>query len=90
MDVEDLLAASEVADDVVDFFAGVFEHFGDGSLAEVEAVVGVLVHGLELLEPVDGAHDAGNSAVFVVFDAGVLWVAGHLDFVFFGDGDDAG
>lgn len=55
VDVEDLVAGAEVADDVVDLGSGVGEHLGDGSLAEVEAVVGAFFDSDEVLKTVDRA-----------------------------------
>ena len=63
MHVENLLARAEVADDVEDFDVGIFEIFGDGSLAKVQAVIGALLNSDELFESVDGAEHAMHALV---------------------------
>ena len=80
--LKNLLPAAEVSDDIVDLLTGPLQHFRYGALAEVQAVVGTLVHRHELLQPFDRPHYAGNTAIFVVLNAGVLGVACHLDLVF--------
>src|SRR5207247_10820065 len=65
MDVEDLLASAEPADDVEDLIARLLEHLSDRTLAEVEAVVRALGDGDEPLEAFDAAEhglDALKSA----------------------------
>ncbi len=61
--VEDLAALAEPADHVEDLTGWVVEHLGDGALAEIEAVIGALVHLHEPLQPLDGAEHPGHSAV---------------------------
>ena len=89
MDVEDFFAGAEVADVVVDLFVGIDEAFADGSLAEVETVVGALFDGDELLQAFGGEDGFDAAPAFAFGHGGVVGVAGHFDFVFVGDGDNA-
>ncbi len=56
MDVEDLLAAAEIADHVEQLGLGVHQVFRHRALAEIEAVIRVFIHGDEALHAVDGAQ----------------------------------
>src|SRR5215467_343377 len=53
MDVEDLFASAEVADDIENFFPRFLQHFGHSALAEVQPVIGALFDGDELLETIN-------------------------------------
>ena len=89
VDVEDLLPGAEIADDVVDLLRGVLQAFRHAALAEVQPVVGTVVQVDKLLEAVRHAQYAGDAAVRpAVPDTRVRRVAGHLDLVFLGHGDD--
>jgi hypothetical protein len=52
MDVEDLAALAEPLDYVEDLARRVVEHLGDRALAEIEPVIGALVHRDKALQPV--------------------------------------
>src|SRR5260370_16259066 len=54
--VEDLPARAEVADHVEDLIARPFEHFRDGALAEIEAMIRARDDVDETLEALDGAE----------------------------------
>jgi hypothetical protein len=88
VDVEDLVAPAKVADDVVYLVARIGKHFGDRALTKVEAVVWAFLNGDEALQPVDSAKYAVNRLVAFGWDAGVLRVAGHANFVLVGNWDD--
>src|ERR1035438_7016406 len=77
--VEDLLASSEVADDVKNLDTRILEIFGDGPLAEVEPVPGTLLNGNESLEPVDCAQNAIHTLIAFRRHPRILRVAGHAD-----------
>jgi hypothetical protein len=63
MHIEDLAALAEPADYHEDLAGGVVEHLGDRTLAEIEPVIGALVHLHEALEPLDGAEHPVHPAV---------------------------
>ena len=88
VDVENLVALSEVPDHVVDLFARAVEHLGHRALAEVQAVVLVLVHRDELLEALDGPQHAVHAHV-AIGCARVVRMAGQPDPVLRGDGHHA-
>src|SRR5215813_8751858 len=60
--IEQLATLSKPADHIKDLAARVIEHRRDGALAEVEAVIGALVHHHKALEPIDGAEHARHPA----------------------------
>jgi hypothetical protein len=76
MDIEDLAARSEPTDYVEDLVGRVVELLGDGALAEIEPVIGALVHLHEALEPLDGAEHASDAAV-AGRRVGVVRIAGE-------------
>src|ERR1019366_6953433 len=58
MYVEDLLARTEVTDDIKNLHAWILKILRDSSLAEVKPMIGTLPNRDEFLEPVDGAEHA--------------------------------
>src|ERR1035438_7559023 len=56
MYVEDLLARTEVTDDIKNLHAWILKILRDSSLAEVKSMIGTLPNRDEFLEPVDGAE----------------------------------
>src|SRR5262249_8782956 len=83
VDVEDLAAAAEITDHVVDLLAGFFEHLGNGALAEIQTVIFAGDDVEELLEAIRAAQNAVNaSEAFVARHAGVVRMARHADLVF--------
>ncbi len=89
MDVEDLLAAAEIADDVEQFGARIGQVFRHCALAEIEAVPGAFIHGDEALHAVDGAQHVGDALIAFRRRARILRVAGDAHLVFIGHRHDA-
>jgi hypothetical protein len=56
MHVEQLAALPKPADHIEDLAAGFIEHRRDGALAEIEAVIGAVVHAHKALEALDRAE----------------------------------
>jgi serine/threonine protein kinase len=52
MHVEDLLARAEISNHVEDFLPGIVQHFRDGSLAEIQTVIRVLLDANEFLQTI--------------------------------------
>src|SRR5437764_7757182 len=63
MHIEDLAAPAEPADHVEDLAGRIVEHLGDRALAEIEPVIGALVHLHETLQAFDGTENARHAAV---------------------------
>src|SRR5262249_21465748 len=62
MYVEQFAAFAEPADHTEDLSAGLIEHRRDRTLAEVEAVIGALMHRHKALEPIDRAEHTCHAA----------------------------
>src|SRR5262249_3689702 len=90
MDVEDLLARAEEADDVEDLLARFLEHLRDGALTEVEPVIGILVDGDEPLQAVDRSEDGLDALIAAVArHARILRMTGEPHLVLPGHRHDA-
>ena len=63
MDVEYLAAAAEPANDVEYLFARIVEHLCHRPLAEIQAVIGALMHLDKSLHAVGRAENTSNAAV---------------------------
>src|SRR5580700_5444670 len=84
MHVEDLLARAEVADDVEDFTARIFEHFRHCSLAEIQAVVRAGIDLNESFQTIHAAEHPVNAAEAIArWHSGVMGMARDSYFVFF-------
>src|SRR5262249_40927804 len=85
MDVEDLFASPEVADDIEDFFPRFLQHLRHSALAEVQPVISALFDGHELLETIDGTeHGFDSPETAAARHSGILRMAGQLHLVLFG------
>src|ERR1019366_4617116 len=82
MDVEYLFARAKVANHIKYLDARILQVLRDGSLAEVQAVVGALLNGDKPLQSVDSAQHALNTLIAFRRNAGVLRMAGHANLVF--------
>src|SRR5262249_3587614 len=84
MDVEDLFASAEVADDIVDFFPRFLQHLRHSALAEVQPVISALFDGYEFLETINGTqHSFDSPESAAARHSGILRMAGQLHLVFF-------
>ena len=88
MNIEDLFARAEVADDIEDFDARIREHLRDCALAEVEPMMGTFVDADKFLEPVDGAQNSGDALISFGRHTRIVRVAGHANLVFICHRDD--
>src|SRR3954465_5149208 len=78
MHVEDLVARTEVADHVVDFFPRFGQHLADRALAEIEAVIRARTDADKPFEAVNVAEYRLNpSKSFPTRHPGILRVTGH-------------
>lgn len=59
--VEDLIPHTEIPDHVVNFLAGIIQHFWDRTLAEIQPVMRALFDRAEPLQRVRGAQHADQS-----------------------------
>src|SRR5215831_1088836 len=85
MDVEDLFASPEVADDIEDFFPRFLQHLRNSALAEVQPVISALFDRHELLETINGTeHGFDSPETPAVRHPGILRMEGQLHLVFFG------
>src|SRR5262245_30561917 len=85
MDIEDLFASAEVADDIEDFFSRFPQHLRNSALAEVQPVISALFDGHELLEAINGTeHGFDSPETAAARHSGILRMAGQLHLVFFG------
>src|SRR5262245_39520673 len=82
MDVEDLLARTEVTNHIEDFLARILAHYRDGSLAEVQSMVGTLLDGDELFESVDRPEHGIHALVPFRRHTWIVRMAGHANLVF--------
>src|SRR5207245_10534436 len=83
VDSENLVASSEVADHVGQLLVRIFQHFRNGALAKVQAVIFAGIDGDELFQAVDAAENANDSAKsFVEGHAGIVRMAGNPHLVF--------
>src|SRR5215470_16312336 len=84
MDVEDLFASPEVADDIEDFFPRFLQHLRHSALAEVQPMISALFDGHELLETINGTeHGFDSPETVAAWHSGILRMAGQLHLVFF-------
>src|SRR6185312_3030397 len=89
VDIENLLARSEVADHVIDFLAGIGQHFGDGPLAEVQSVIFAFANRDELLQAIHRAEYGVDALIAFGRHTRIVRVAGHADLILVSDRDDA-
>ena len=75
MDVKYLIALTEIANDVVYFFARIIKHLGNGALTEIQAMVGTCMHVYESLEPVYRPEHPSDPSICLVANAWVLRMA---------------
>src|SRR5262249_15012320 len=85
MDVEDLFASAEVADDIENFFPRFLQHLRHSALAEVQPMIGTLFDGHELLETINRTeHGFDSPETVAARHPGILRMASQLHFVLFG------
>src|SRR5262249_23313045 len=90
MDVEDLFASAEVADDIENFLPRFLQHLRHSPLAEVQPVIRALFDGHELLETINRTeHGFDSPETTAARHSGVLRMAGQPHLVFFGYQDNA-
>src|SRR6185437_3207096 len=83
MDIEDFFPRTEIVDDIVDFAIRILQHFGNGALAEIEAMVRIFVHGDEFFQAIHAAENGVDAAVALrLRHPGIMRVAGHPYLVF--------